>query len=194
MATETAPSVYETGDVAATGSFVCLECSFVVALSALDSVPECPTCGGSRFRRASMFEQPTLSEQPPVENDPEEPRWLRKLRAEIERIGPFLAFEDEDGEVSTIPVPEGWTRIGRSITADIRLDDPTVSRRHALIVKTDEGELDVQDLLGHYADELRATDQDTEAERILALAADASANFLMVVPHRVQADPSISTE
>ena len=28
----------------------------------------------------------------------------------------------------------GWTRIGRSATADIRLDDPSVSRRHALIV------------------------------------------------------------
>ena len=26
-----------------------------------------------------------------------------------------------------------WTRIGRSLTADIRLDDPTVSRRHALV-------------------------------------------------------------
>jgi pSer/pThr/pTyr-binding forkhead associated (FHA) protein len=27
-----------------------------------------------------------------------------------------------------------WTRIGRSANADIRLDDPSVSRRHALIV------------------------------------------------------------
>ena len=31
-----------------------------------------------------------------------------------------------------------------------------------------EGLLDVEDLLGHYADELRATDQDEEAERVLA--------------------------
>ena len=42
--------------------------------------------------------------------------------------------------------------------------------------------------------ELRATGQDEEAERILGLAADATSNFLMVVPHKVQADPSISTE
>ena len=28
-----------------------------------------------------------------------------------------------------------------------------------------EGVLDIEDLLGHYADELRATDQDEEAER-----------------------------
>ena len=57
-----------------------------------------------------------------------------------------------------------------------------------------EGLLDIEDLLGHYAEELRATGQDEEAERILGLAADATENFLMVVPHKVQADPSISTE
>ena len=57
-----------------------------------------------------------------------------------------------------------------------------------------EGLIDVDDLLSHYAAELRATGQDEEAERILSLAADAASNFLMVVPHRVQADPSISTE
>ncbi len=57
-----------------------------------------------------------------------------------------------------------------------------------------EGLLDVQDLLSHYADELRATDQDDEADRVTALAADAPENFLMVVPEKVQADPNISTE
>jgi glutamate synthase (NADPH) large chain len=57
-----------------------------------------------------------------------------------------------------------------------------------------EGQLDVEDLLGHYADELRATDQGDEAERMLSLAANAPENFLMVLPHKVQADPSISTE
>jgi glutamate synthase (NADPH) large chain len=57
-----------------------------------------------------------------------------------------------------------------------------------------EGLLDVDDLLGAYASELRATGQDDEAERVMALAVDAAESFLMVVPHRVQADPSISTE
>ena len=57
-----------------------------------------------------------------------------------------------------------------------------------------EGLLDVDDLLASYASELRATDQDEEAERVLALAGNAEENFLMVVPHKVQADPSISTE
>ena len=54
-----------------------------------------------------------------------------------------------------------------------------------------EGMLDIEDLLGHYCDELRATDQDEEADRVPDLAADASENFLMVVPQKVQADPSI---
>jgi glutamate synthase (NADPH/NADH) large chain len=57
-----------------------------------------------------------------------------------------------------------------------------------------EGLLDIDDLLEHYAEELRATGQDEEADRILRLASQAIENFLMVVPHRVQADPSISTE
>ena len=57
-----------------------------------------------------------------------------------------------------------------------------------------EGLLDIDDLISHYANELRATGQDEEAERVLDLAADATSNFLMVVPHKVQADPSISTE
>jgi glutamate synthase (NADPH/NADH) large chain len=58
----------------------------------------------------------------------------------------------------------------------------------------DQGLGDVDELLGHYAAELRATGQDEEAERISALAGDPTGNFLMVVPHKEQADPSISTE
>ena len=50
------------------------------------------------------------------------------------------------------------------------------------------------ELLGWYADELRATGQDGEAHRIGALAADAPRHFLMVVPEREQTDPSVSTE
>jgi glutamate synthase (NADPH/NADH) large chain len=57
-----------------------------------------------------------------------------------------------------------------------------------------EGKHDIDDLLGHYAKELRATDQDDEADRVLSLASSAKESFLMVVPHKVQADPSISTE
>jgi glutamate synthase (NADPH/NADH) large chain len=57
-----------------------------------------------------------------------------------------------------------------------------------------EGVLDVQELLGHYAEELRGTGQDEEAERITALADQAQGNFLMSVPEAGQTDPSVSTE
>ncbi len=39
----------------------------------------------------------------------------------------------------------GWTRIGRSVAADIRLDDPSVSRRHALIVSEPDESLRILD-------------------------------------------------
>ncbi|HET7510578.1 MAG TPA: glutamate synthase-related protein, partial [Solirubrobacterales bacterium] len=57
-----------------------------------------------------------------------------------------------------------------------------------------EALLDIDDLLTGYAEELKATDQSEEAVRMLDLAADATSNFLMIVPLKVQADPSISTE
>jgi glutamate synthase (NADPH/NADH) large chain len=57
-----------------------------------------------------------------------------------------------------------------------------------------EGVLDVQELLGHYADELRATGQDDEADRVMKLAGDPKSNFVMSVPEKEQTDPSVSTE
>jgi glutamate synthase (NADPH/NADH) large chain len=57
-----------------------------------------------------------------------------------------------------------------------------------------EGVLDVQELLGHYAEELRATGQDSEADRIMKLAGDPKSHFVMSVPEQEQTDPSVSTE
>src|SRR5436190_3874548 len=57
-----------------------------------------------------------------------------------------------------------------------------------------EGVLDVQELLGHYAEELRETGQGDEADRVLSLATEAQSNFLMSIPEQEQTDPSISTE
>jgi FHA domain/Zinc-ribbon containing domain len=143
VAINRAPEVYETGRVVGTGSFVCMECDFPVVLEALDAVPECPSCGGSRFRRASLFEQPTV-DSAAVGPDQEASEWLQELREELPEGSQFLAFEDE-GTVRRIPIAEGWTRIGRSVSADIRLNDPTVSRRHALVVRTHQDKLRVLD-------------------------------------------------
>ena len=51
-----------------------------------------------------------------------------------------------------MPVSREWTRIGRSLAADVRFDDATVSRRHALIVAQADGVrvLDDRSLNGVY--------------------------------------------
>jgi pSer/pThr/pTyr-binding forkhead associated (FHA) protein len=59
--------------------------------------------------------------------------------------GRGLAARDEDGSISVFAIGRGWTRIGRSAAADIRLDDPSVSRRHALIVSEQPQALRVLD-------------------------------------------------
>jgi glutamate synthase (NADPH/NADH) large chain len=91
-------------------------------------------------------------------------------------------------------------RVYCRVNPEWNLDRDAIERRLGEGAKVElrdldaEGLLDVQDLLGHYADELRATNQDDEADRVIALAADATENFIMVVPEKVQADPNISTE
>ncbi|MEX2194635.1 MAG: glutamate synthase-related protein [Thermoleophilaceae bacterium] len=80
------------------------------------------------------------------------------------------------------------------------LDREALERRRGKGAKVElveldaEGEADVRELLGGYADELRATDQADEAERVLALARDAARHFLMSIPQAGQTDPSVSTE
>ncbi|MEK6277800.1 MAG: FHA domain-containing protein [Actinomycetota bacterium] len=129
-----ATEVHEAGVAPGAGTFSCSSCGSQVALETLDELPECPRCGGESFRRASMFEvadQPTTTEFP-VADHTMLPDWLAEAREEIGRPGRYLAFQEDRTQL--YPLEKGWTRIGRSVTADIRLDDPTVSRRHALIV------------------------------------------------------------
>lgn len=60
--------------------------------------------------------------------------WLKELRAELAPGSRHLVCRDDGGEVLDFEIDVGWTRIGRSVSANIRLDDPSVSRRHALVV------------------------------------------------------------
>jgi FHA domain-containing protein/zinc ribbon family protein len=127
------------------GSFICQGCLFPVSFEPAESIPVCPNCGGTDFRRASMFEQPTLRSITAITRPPARPsEWLGDIRESITDPGKYLAMF-ADGRTRVIEIDEGWSRIGRSRSADIRLDDPTVSRRHAVIVQTPEGELRVLD-------------------------------------------------
>jgi pSer/pThr/pTyr-binding forkhead associated (FHA) protein len=105
-----------------------------VALQELDEVPPCPHCGGRDFRRSSMFGELSLAE--PVGDREVDPDWLEEAREALVAAGDYLAYEDDE-RVRVVTIQEGWTRVGRSLSARIRFDDPTVSRRHALIHRQD---------------------------------------------------------
>jgi pSer/pThr/pTyr-binding forkhead associated (FHA) protein len=79
------------------------------------------------------------------------PEWVEEARAGLTVPGKYLAYEDS-GRPIVAPVSREWTRIGRSLSADVRFDDATVSRRHALVVSQAAGArvLDDRSLNGIY--------------------------------------------
>ena len=66
---------------------------------------------------------------------------------------------------------EGWTRIGRSLSAHVRFDDPTVSRRHALVYRDDSGAriLDDRSLNGSFCNGERVDHAELEDGDEIAL-------------------------
>jgi FHA domain/Zinc-ribbon containing domain len=145
-----AKSRHSAGDpistLAGPGSLICADCGYGFSMDALEhlaagsTVPECPACGGTEFRRASIFDQPTVDADT-IEPALSKPAWLAEVRVDA-APGPYVAYFDDEGEgPQLVPLREGWTRVGRNAGADVHLDDPSVSRRHALIVRTHSGGL-----------------------------------------------------
>jgi len=130
------------------GSFQCQGCGYTLTLSsAADELTACPSCGSTDFARASLFSTERMSARlgsmrpgatlmEPVSSDHDSE--LAQARERISQPGEYLCYE-ESGELRTIALNREWTRIGRSLAADVRFDDPTVSRRHALIVRQPDG-------------------------------------------------------
>jgi len=140
---------FESGTNPGTGTYFCLDCGSQLSLRETDDLPDCPRCSGTAYRRDSMFEP--MQEQTPtttefaVPSALEAPEGLERARAQLPGPGRYLACCEGDEEMQIFPIEPGWTRIGRSVTADIRLDDPSVSRRHALIVWEDPETMRVLD-------------------------------------------------
>ena len=129
------------------GSFCCTNCGYVLTLNAEETLGDCPGCGGADFARASLFTAHAggsaeetarhggvLSEPAPRDHE----AMLAEARRRIGQPGEYLCYEDGE-ETRIVPLAREWTRIGRSLAADLRFDDPTVSRRHALLVRQPDG-------------------------------------------------------
>src|SRR2546421_2467059 len=129
---------WTTGNVAGTGTFRCTDCDYPVSLEAVDELPTCPNCGGKEFVRASLF---TTAQTSVVEmsTEMEDQTWLEEVRDGLHQPGQYLAYRTPGEDLVVFELQREWTRIGRSLAADIRFDDPTVSRRHALIVRQPDG-------------------------------------------------------
>jgi FHA domain/Zinc-ribbon containing domain len=129
---------WTTGSLAGMGTFRCTACEYAVILDGADELPACPNCAGTEFVRASLFTTVAATMgavQPTAEDAP----WLDELREHLDPPGEYLAYLNADDKATAFALHREWTRIGRSLAADIRFDDPTVSRRHALIVRQADG-------------------------------------------------------
>jgi predicted RNA-binding Zn-ribbon protein involved in translation (DUF1610 family) len=126
------------GNVAGTGTFRCTDCDYPVSLDAVDELPTCPNCGGTEFVRASLFTTAQTSVLE-VAGEDDDQGWLDEIREGLHEPGQYLAYRADGESPIAYALQREWTRIGRSLAADIRFDDPTVSRRHALIVRQPDG-------------------------------------------------------
>jgi hypothetical protein len=126
------------GNVAGTGTFRCTDCDYPVSLDAVDELPTCPNCGGTEFVRASLFTTAQTSVLEVAAEDDDQ-GWLDEIRESLSEPGQYLAYRTDGESRVAYALQREWTRIGRSLAADIRFDDPTVSRRHALIVRQPDG-------------------------------------------------------
>jgi predicted nucleic acid-binding Zn-ribbon protein len=153
------------GTFVGAGSFRCSHCGYVQTLVGSDTLDDCPGCAGRSFVRASLFSAERMTTDRWREHssnalaepaDAEQGKLLAEARERIEEPGEYLCYE-EHGDVQTVALSREWTRIGRSLAADVRLDDPTVSRRHALIVRHPKGVrlLDDRSLNGVYVNDAR---------------------------------------
>ncbi len=125
---------FTTGTIAGDGAFRCEECGAVGPLARTADVPACPQCGSTNVVRASLFER-----APQAEDDKAAERRIL-LAAGREHARPrATTSRSTTATTSAWPCEGEHTRIGRSLTAEVRFDDPTVSRRHALLVRQDEG-------------------------------------------------------
>ncbi|MDQ6729192.1 MAG: FHA domain-containing protein [Actinomycetota bacterium] len=66
--------------------------------------------------------------------------WTRSRSVALADAPPGRYLSAEDGEeVGLVPLDQPIIRIGRGLAADVRIEDPQVSRRHAIIAQRGDG-------------------------------------------------------
>ncbi|WP_205697417.1 FHA domain-containing protein [Conexibacter sp. SYSU D00693] len=129
------------GTLAGSGAFRCEQCGYVVSSGGVGELGACPGCGAEAFVRASLFTAGRFQRAPTDDVPAGQARetLVDAARELLDAPGTYLAYEGPDGRPQVVALAREWTRIGRSLAADVRFDDPTVSRRHALIVRQADG-------------------------------------------------------
>lgn len=126
------------GTMAGTGSFRCENCGYVVTLGATEKLSACPSCGENDYARASLFAAGRFQRRQAGGLSEHDDLLGRARELRDPAVNAHVAFLDDE-ELRVVPLTVETTRIGRTLTAEIRFDDPTVSRRHALLVQREDG-------------------------------------------------------
>ena len=156
---------HSSGTFVGAGSFRCQHCGYTLTLEGNERLTDCPSCGAGEFVRASLFSTERIAPESAPETDqahlvvpvaPGMEARLDEVRGQLSEPGDYLVYEEGE-DLHVVPLTREWTRIGRSLAADVRFDDPTVSRRHALIVRGPDGIrlLDDRSLNGVYVNGAR---------------------------------------
>ncbi|MBW3608437.1 MAG: FHA domain-containing protein [Actinobacteria bacterium] len=128
-------------------------------MTTADVLPACPGCDGATFTRASLFAGTARlrGAEPDVQTHGDA---LDAARDTIDEPGRYLVFHDA-GEVRAVAMPGDSMRIGRSLSAHLRFEDPTVSRRHAVLIGEADGVrvLDDRSLNGVFVNGQRVVSQ-----------------------------------
>ena len=121
---------------------------YIVTLDGSERLPECPSCGAEEFVTGLDVQHRAhpAGLRAHLHGRHRDGRalcrsWTTRLAEARERVdqpGDYVVYE-ECGQLRIVPLTREWTRVGRSLAADVRFDDPTVSRRHALIVRQPDG-------------------------------------------------------
>ena len=128
------------GTLAGTGSFRCEECGYVVNLAAPTSCRPARAAADREFARASLFAAGRFQRQAgDATTAQERDDLIAEARELIDDPGAVPRLARRHGGPPDRPSSASGRAIGRTLAADVRFDDPTVSRRHALIVRQADG-------------------------------------------------------